>query len=58
MPVIWRSSAISDLKSRIQYQAAGRPTEYAILKEQQSTLLLTYMRNNNESKWLIYQFFH
>jgi len=26
---------------------AGRPTEYAILNEQQSTLLLTYMRNNN-----------
>ncbi|HFG0199010.1 TPA: phage antirepressor KilAC domain-containing protein [Salmonella enterica] len=26
---------------------AGRPTEYAILNEQQSTLLLTYMRNND-----------
>lgn len=25
---------------------AGRPTEYAILNEQQATLLLTYMRNN------------
>lgn len=26
---------------------AGRPTEYAILNEQQSTLLMTYMRNND-----------
>lgn len=25
---------------------AGRPTEFAVLNEQQSTLLLTYMRNN------------
>lgn len=29
---------------------AGRPTEYATLNEQQSTLLLTYMRNNDVVK--------
>lgn len=28
-------------------QTAGRPTEVAILNEQQATLLLTYMRNND-----------
>jgi hypothetical protein len=27
-------------------KSAGRPTEYALLNEQQSTLLLTYMRNS------------
>lgn len=29
---------------------AGRPTEYALLNEQQATLLLTYMRNNETVK--------
>jgi len=33
-----------DFKSE---STGGRPTEYAILNEQQSTLLLTYMRNND-----------
>jgi len=32
-----------DFKSE---SSGGRPTEYAVLNEQQSTLLLTYMRNN------------
>lgn len=27
---------------------AGRPTEYALLNERQTTLLMTYMRNNIE----------
>ncbi|HCC0736189.1 TPA: phage regulatory protein/antirepressor Ant [Salmonella enterica] len=33
-----------DFKSE---STGGRPTEYAMLNEQQSTLLLTYMRNND-----------
>lgn len=33
-----------DFKSE---SSGGRPTEYAILNEQQATLLLTYMRNND-----------
>lgn len=33
-----------DFKSE---STGGRPTEYAVLNEQQSTLLLTYMRNND-----------
>ncbi|EBS6645156.1 phage regulatory protein/antirepressor Ant [Salmonella enterica subsp. enterica] len=33
-----------DFKSE---STGGRPTEYALLNEQQSTLLLTYMRNND-----------
>ena len=32
-----------DFKSE---STGGRPTEYAILNEQQSTLILTYMRNS------------
>ena len=35
---------VLDFKSE---STGGRPTEYAMLNEQQSTLLLTYMRNND-----------
>lgn len=38
---------ILDFKSENQTGNAGRPTEYASLNEQQSTLLLTYMRNSD-----------
>lgn len=31
-------------------KSGGRPTEYALLNENQSTLLITYMRNNEEVK--------
>lgn len=49
----------SDLKSHPS--GAGRPTEYAKLNEQQSTLLLTYMRNGDVvrgfKKRLVHAFF-
>lgn len=38
------------LEMRNSSSGAGRPTEYALLNEQQATLLLTYMRNNETVK--------
>lgn len=38
---------ILDFKSENQIGNAGRPTEYALLNEQQATLLITYMRNSD-----------
>lgn len=43
-----RNSAFETLNgdAAVATSSQGRPTEYALLNEQQSTLLMTYMRNS------------